>query len=102
METPPLPPSEQSDGGSGLPVNRKALASIVLGFAGFLCLFVFPFGAFAIGIPAITTGIHARREIAESKGTQDGDNLAVCGLIVGGAGLVFGIIALGLSALPHS
>lgn len=85
-----------------LPLNRKALASIVLGVAGFLCLFVFPFGAFALGIPALTTGIHARREIAESKGTQDGDNLAVSGLIVGGAGLVFGIIALGLSALPHS
>jgi hypothetical protein len=97
----PVPPSEQPDGGNGLPMNRKALASIVLGCASFLCLFVFPFGAFALGIPAITTGIHARREIADSKGEQDGDSWAVTGLIVGGAGLVFGIIALGLSALPH-
>lgn len=98
----PTPPQERSGSGTGLPLNRKAIASVVLGSASFLCLFVFPFGAFALGIPAITTSVHARREIASSKGTQDGDSWAVCGLIVGGAGLIFGIIALGLTALPHS
>lgn len=100
MTEEPTPPPEHSGGGTGLPLNRKALFSVLIGVASFLCLFVFPFGAFALGIPAITTGIHARREIVESKGEQDGDNLAVCGLIIGGAGLVFGIIALGLTALP--
>jgi uncharacterized protein DUF4190 len=98
----PEPPPEDSGSGTGISLNRKALASVVLGGASFLCLFVFPFGAFALGIPAITTGIHARREIAESGKTQTGADWAVTGLIVGGAGLVFGIIALGLSALPHS
>ena len=83
-------------------LNRKALLSVILGGASFLCLFVFPFGAFVLGVPAITTSIHARREIAESDETQTGGDWAVTGLIVGGAGLVFGIIALGLSALPHS
>jgi hypothetical protein len=95
------PPPEDPGGGTGRSLNRKALASVLLGGASFLCLFVFPFGAFALGVPAITTSIHARREIAESDGTQTGADWAVIGLIVGGAGLLFGVIALGLSALPH-
>lgn len=98
----PVPPPDDSSADTGVPLNRKALASVILGGASFLCLFVFPFGAFALGIPALTTGIHARREIADSKEPQEGDSWAVTGLIVGGAGLIFGIIALGLSALPHS
>lgn len=102
MTPTPVPPPEDFDGGSGVPLNRKALASVILGGAGFLCLFVFPFGAFALGIPAITTSIHARREIAESTEPQAGADWAVIGLIVGGAGLVFGLIALGLGALSHS
>ncbi len=102
MSEAPPPAAEEPSDDTGLPLNRKALASVGLGVAGFLCLFVFPFGAFVLGIPAITTGIHARREIVGARGTQGGDNLAVCGLIIGGAGLVFGIIALGLAALPHS
>ncbi|MCW2751884.1 MAG: hypothetical protein JWR83_2994 [Aeromicrobium sp.] len=102
MTDAPTSPPEQSGGDTGPPFNRKALACIVLGAASFLCLFVFPFGALALGIPALTTGIHARREIADSKEPQEGDSWAVTGLIVGGAGLLFGIVALGLSALPHS
>ena len=98
----PVPNPEDSGEGSGVQLNRKALVSVLLGGASFLCLFVFPFGAFALGIPAITTSIHARREIADSDGSETGADWAVTGLIVGGAGLVFGIIALGLSALPHS
>jgi uncharacterized protein DUF4190 len=97
----PVPPPEDSSD-TGVPLNRKALASVILGGASFLCLFIFPFGAFALGIPAITTSIHARREIADSEGTQTGADWAVTGLIVGGAGLVFGVIALGLSVLPRS
>lgn len=96
------PPSEPSGGGSGTPTNRKAIASLLFGIAGFACLFVFPYGAFALGIPSLTTGIHARREIAESDGSEGGDGLAVYGLLIGGVGLFFGVIALGLSSLPRA
>jgi len=101
--TSPVPPSEPSDGGTDpTTTNRKAVASIVCGVAGFLSLFIFPFGAFALGLPAITASIHAHREIEESNGSQTGDNLAVLGLLIGSVGLFFGIIALGLSALPRA
>lgn len=89
----PLPSSNHSGDGNGLPTNRKAIISVVFGVAGFLCLYAFPFGAFALGLPAITTGIHARREIVESGGTERGDGLAAAGLIVGGAAMFFAAVS---------
>jgi hypothetical protein len=87
VNTDPLSPSDPSDGDSGVPLNRKATYSIVFGIAAFACLYVFPFGALALGVPSITTGVHARREIAESHGHEAGDGLAVSGLLVGGMAL---------------
>jgi hypothetical protein len=77
----PSPESQGDD--TRLPLNRKALYSVFFGFAAFLVLWVFPFGAFALGVPAVTAGIHGRREISLSKGTEGGDALAVAGITAG-------------------
>ncbi|MBC7631004.1 DUF4190 domain-containing protein [Aeromicrobium sp.] len=97
MTPEPVPPD---DDGTGRPTNRKATYSLLFGIAAFACVSVFTFGGFALGIPAITTGIHARREIALSRGAEGGDNIAGIGLIVGGAAIVVAIITFGIDALP--
>lgn len=95
----PVPPSDPSGGGTGVPVNRKAIFSLVAGVCGFLLLFVFPFGAVVLGFSALTSGIHAGREIAGSHGEQGGSGLVVYAVMIGGVGLLFGVIALSLSLL---
>jgi hypothetical protein len=79
----PVPSSASPGDGTRLPINRKALYSVICGFAAFLVLWVFPFGALVLGLPAVTAGIHGRREISLSKGAQGGDNLAVAGITAG-------------------
>ena len=64
--------------------NRKAVYSLVCGILAFACIYVTPFLGLLVAIPSITSGIHARREIALSKGEQTGDSTAVIGLMVGG------------------
>lgn len=68
--------------------NRKAVYSVVYGVCAFACIYVFPFGGIALGIPSLTTGIHARREIAAAKGAQGGDTLAFVGLLIGGGAIL--------------
>ncbi len=94
MIQPPVPPSESDGGGTDLPVNRKAIYCALCGFGAFLMLWVFPFGAFALGVPAITTGIHGRREIALSQGQESGDTVAIVGLTAAITTLVLLVISL--------
>lgn len=94
-ESSPVPGTGDADGPA---MNRKALFSILFGVAGFAILFAFPYGGFVLGLPAITTGIHARREIVEAQGRETGDGLAVCGLIIGGAAIVVAVITFGMDA----
>ncbi len=68
--------------------NRKAVYSVIYGLCAFACIYMFPFGGIALGIPSLTTGIHARREIAASRGTQAGESVAVIGLMIGGGAIV--------------
>ncbi len=75
--------ASDSAGGERPPVNRKAIYSVICGFGAFVVLWMFPFGAFALGVPAITTGVHGRREIALGKGAERGDTLAVAGATAG-------------------
>lgn len=74
-------------------VNRKAVYGLVCGVVAFACIYVTPFLGLLIGIPSVTSGIHARREIAASKGEQTGDTLAVIGLMIGGGAIVTVILA---------
>lgn len=78
--------------------HRFAVYSVGLGIGAFVCLYFFPFGCLVLGVPSITTGVHARREIAASRGELTGDSVAVTGLMIGGAALVTGLLALLMGA----
>ncbi len=92
MPTEPAPPSGTPEGGAGLPTNRKAIYSVILGAVAFPWLFVYPFFAFALAVPSVTSGIFARREIVASKGTEGGDMTAVVGLTIGATTIGFVLI----------
>lgn len=77
--------------------HQFAVYSVALGIGAFACLYFFPFGCLVLGVPSITTGVHARREIAASRGQLTGDSTAVTGLIIGGAALVTGLLTYVLS-----
>ncbi len=81
-------PIEPDDPTAPPATNRKAVVSVVYGVLAFACIYVFPIGGLVLGVPSITTGVHARREIAESKGEQTGDSTAVIGLMIGAGAIV--------------
>ncbi|MEJ7633429.1 hypothetical protein [Aeromicrobium sp.] len=92
MTEEPVPPPGAPDDGTGLPINRKVLLSVVFGTVAFACTFLAPIGGLLLAFPAITTAIHGRREIRGSGGTESGDLLGV-------AGLTIGITTIGLAML---
>lgn len=73
--------------------NRKAIYSVACSVVAFACIYVTPFLGLLIAIPAVTSAIHARREVAASKGEQIGDSLAVIGLMIGGGAIVTVVLA---------
>ena len=60
-----------------MPTNAMAITSMVLGLRGIFVLG--PLGS----IPAIICGHMARRQIQDSNGQQQGDGMALAGLITG-------------------
>lgn len=88
------PVSPDSDGDDARRVNRKAIYSVVCGFAAFAVLWAFPFGAFVLGVPAVTAGVHARREIALGRNSERGDNLAVAGITAGATTLALAVFTV--------
>ncbi len=68
--------------------NSNAIVALVLGIAGLtVCQ--------PLGIVAIFLGRSARKEIAESNGTQGGDGMALAGFVLGiVSAVVFGLIVL--------
>lgn len=88
---PPPPPSASGQpGGSGYQgtprTNGLAIASLVCGIIG--CFSV-------TAIVAIVLGFIARNQIRESGGTQQGDGMALAGIILGFVWIGLGIIQLG-------
>ncbi|MET0930435.1 MAG: hypothetical protein ABWX74_13025 [Aeromicrobium sp.] len=65
----------------------------------FATIYVLPVGGIVLGVPSVTTGVHARREIAASKGAQTGDSLAVIGLMIGGGAIVTVLLSLVVARL---
>jgi hypothetical protein len=59
---------------------------LVLGLVGMLMC-----GLFA-GIPALVVGSKARKEIRASNGTQEGDGMALAGMILGGLGTAWSVL----------
>ena len=62
--------------------NGLAIASLVCGICSFV---VCPL----VAIAGLITGFKARRQIRDSNGAEDGDGLALAGLIVSGLGLLY-------------
>jgi hypothetical protein len=62
--------------------NGNAIASLVCGICAFV---VCPL----VAIAGLVTGVRARRQIRESNGAEEGDGLALAGLIVSGLGLLY-------------
>jgi len=76
---------------SAPPTNSLAIVSLVLGAVSIL---------FCMALPApigLWLGLRARKEIANSGGTQGGDGLALAGVIVNGIGTA--LLAIGILSL---
>jgi len=87
-----MPPPPYGGASSG--TNGLAIASLVCGIAGFLCI-----------VPAvlgIVFGYRARRQIDESGGVQGGRGMATAGLICGwvwvGLTILYIIVAVASNA----
>lgn len=74
------------------PTNGKAIASLATGVASLVLSWFFGFGL--VGIVAIVLGVKARNEISSSGGTQQGDGLALGGIITGAVAVVLALLIL--------
>lgn len=77
-------------------VSRKAVYSLVCGALAFAAIYLDPFAGVLVALPSIASGLHARREIAASKGQLTGDTVAVIGLMVGGGAIVTVVLSWAL------
>jgi Domain of unknown function (DUF4190) len=85
-------------GAGGLPTtNAKATASLVVGIGSLVLSWCCGLGV--LGVVAIVLGIKARSEIKYSRGTQDGDGMALGGIITGAIAVVLGVLVLVLIGL---
>jgi len=80
--------------GPAAPTNGKATASLVTGVAALVLSWCCGLGL--AGIVAIVLGIKARAEIRASGGTQEGDGMALGGIITGALAVVIGLLVLAL------
>lgn len=102
---PPQPPYGQPGYGYGYPVsqpptNGKATAALWTGI-GSIALSFCCIGALS-GVVAIVLGIKARADIRQSGGQQQGDGLALAGIITGALAIVMGLAMLVLVGLAIS
>jgi Domain of unknown function (DUF4190) len=92
---PPPPPGGQWQPAPGGPVgptknNGMAIAALVCGIAGFLCLIP--------GVLGIVFGFMAKSQIRQSNGAQTGDGMATAGIVLGFIWVGLTIVFLALSA----
>jgi hypothetical protein len=99
MSYPPEPPPPGYGYGYGpaygpvvAPTNRKATASLVTGIASLVLSWCCGLGL--VGIVAVVLGVKARSEIRASGGTQQGEGLALGGIITGAVAAVLGLLIL--------
>jgi hypothetical protein len=87
------PPGNYGAGVPGQPMGLApqnsplAIVSLVTGILGIPCC-----GCLIFGIVAAITGFIAKKQIAESGGTQRGASLAQWGFILGIVGIVLGVL----------
>ncbi|MFC5678975.1 hypothetical protein [Aeromicrobium endophyticum] len=77
-------------------VSRKAVYSLACGALAFAAIYLDPFAGLLVALPCIASGVHARTEIAASKGRLTGDTVAVIGLMVGGGAIVTVVLSWAL------
>ncbi|HET7533171.1 MAG TPA: DUF4190 domain-containing protein [Nocardioidaceae bacterium] len=101
MSYPPEPPPPGYGYGYGYgqpygpvvaPTNRKATASLVTGIASLVLSWCCGLGL--VGVVAVVLGVKARSEIRASGGTQQGEGLALSGIITGAVAAVLGLLIL--------
>jgi len=73
--------------------NNLALVSLICGVLGWSML------PFVASIVAIVTGHMARKQIKESYGREEGDGLAIGGLVLGYANVVLALIGIAFTVL---
>lgn len=88
---PPPPPPPGTPWQPGPPAgparnNGMAIAALVCGIAGFLCLIP--------GILGIILGFVAKNQIRQSNGTQRGDGMATAGIVLGCIWVVLTIVLI--------
>lgn len=80
-------------GGAPVPrTNGKATASMVTGISTLVLSWCCGLGL--LGIVAVVLGVKARAEIQASHGTQDGDGMALAGIITGTVAALLGLLSL--------
>jgi prepilin-type processing-associated H-X9-DG protein len=83
------PEWEDLDTGSGR-TSGKAIASLILGIASFLCTIF-------TGIPAIILGILGMRDVGRSGGRVKGQGIAIAGIVTGGVGTLLACAMIPIS-----
>lgn len=74
------------------PTNGKATAALVTGIASLVLSWCCGLGV--VGVVAIVLGVRARAEIRASGGRQQGDGLALGGIVTGSVAVVLGLLIL--------
>ena len=105
MSYPPEPPPPAPGNGGGYgpgygsygpvqvtPTNGKATASLVTGIASLVLSWCCGLGV--VGVVAIVLGVKARSEIRASGGREQGDGLALGGIVTGALAVVLGLLVL--------
>lgn len=82
----PAPPVYPRPARTG--ANSMAVTSLWLGIAAMVCL-----GALT-GIPAVITGILAKKKISESAAAETGDTQALWGIILGAVATLLSVLGL--------
>lgn len=85
---PPPTPAYGQPAAPGAPTNQKAIWALVLGILGVLCCGIFT------AIPALIVGILANKEIGASGGSQTGRGMAIAGIVLGIAGIIFSLLVI--------
>lgn len=74
------------------PTNGKATASLATGVTTLVLSWCCGFGL--LGVVAIVLGVKARREIQDGGGVQQGDGVALAGIVTGAIAVVLGLLIL--------
>jgi hypothetical protein len=74
------------------PTNTKATAALITGISTFLLSWCC--GAGVLGAIAIVLGVKARAEIRDSQGAQEGDGIAIAGIVTGAVAVLVGLLVL--------